>query len=380
MDLLGLGRWSHHWARSSALALACVMVPVGTARAEPPGQGVPVIHVVAIQSEDVDDQADALTAALRSRVRAMHGFSLGDGDASLEVLTLGLKCNVRDPRCQTKIGDQLRADRYVWGTVARSSSSKQVVAALHLWTRGEVPTETKITYSDGLTAPGDEALKRLVDTALTHLVGRRPPPPNGAPPSPTSAAIDPKAAVVASSSLTSGTTPEAHSSVSSLSSLQIPRARLALRRTPTSKFVLMDEAQRGGPESGSGARSSRPAFTRSCACTRLIRAIVTSSTPMASATGSTLARRLAPGSTRRSRARHHRAKCRTFAAKQRLSRRFNSCFLGLAPSRRGPEFSLGDRQRRAPQRYARPLNSDPCRRTIRRTPRARADFLNLPCG
>jgi hypothetical protein len=200
------------------------MYPMGMLHAEPPGQGVPVIHVVAIQSDDVDDQADALTAALRSRVRAMHGFSLADGDASLEVLTLGLKCNVREPRCQTKIGDQLRADRYVWGTVVRSSTSKQVVASLHLWTRGEVPTETKIAYSDGLTAPGDEALKRLVDTALTHLVGRAP-TSNAAPASSASVANSPSAAlgtkapVVTSSSLSS---PEA---TSSLSSFRVPEPK-----------------------------------------------------------------------------------------------------------------------------------------------------------
>src|SRR6185369_12629318 len=131
---------------------------------DPPGPGVLPLQVISIQSDDADDQADALTAALRSRVRALHGFSLADGDYALEVLTLGFKCGeIPDEPCQAKIGDHIHADRYIWGTLKRSKTSRQVTADLRLWTRGAAAARTQLTFSDNLTAPGDEALKRLVE-------------------------------------------------------------------------------------------------------------------------------------------------------------------------------------------------------------------------
>jgi hypothetical protein len=148
-------------------------------RAEPPGPGVLPVQVIAIQSDGADDQAEALTAAIRSRVRAIRGFSLHDSDFALEVLTLGFKCgDVPDEPCQAKIGDHIHADRYIWGTVKRSKTQRQVTAELKLWTRGAPAARTQLTFSDNLTAPGDEALKRLVEEALGKLLE----PPKSAPP------------------------------------------------------------------------------------------------------------------------------------------------------------------------------------------------------
>jgi hypothetical protein len=130
----------------------------------------PAVHVVAIRSYDADYQAEALTVALRNRIRELRGWTLGAGDHSLEVLTLGLKCGeVPDASCQAKIGQQIGSDRYIWGTL-RKVTGGQVVADLHLWARGKPATETQLTYSDNLTAPGDDALKRLVDDAVAKLV------------------------------------------------------------------------------------------------------------------------------------------------------------------------------------------------------------------
>jgi len=143
-----------------------------------------------MQSDDADDQAEALTAALRSRIRALHGFSLGEGDFSLEVLTLALKCGeVPDEPCQLRIGDQIHADRYVWGVLKRSKTHRQVTAELHLWSRGRPSSRTQLTYSDNLTTPGDDALKRLVDDALAKLFGTMLPSV-----APTTAASSPAAA------------------------------------------------------------------------------------------------------------------------------------------------------------------------------------------
>jgi hypothetical protein len=166
----------------SRVLLGGVLALSGVARAEPPGPGVFPVQVIAIQSEDADDQAESLTAALRSRVRAMRGYSLHDSDFALEVLTLGLKCgDVPDEPCQAKIADQIHADRYIWGAVRRSKTHRQVTADLHLWARGRPAARTQLTFSDNLTAPGDEALKRLVEDALAKLF-EVPKPSSPAPP------------------------------------------------------------------------------------------------------------------------------------------------------------------------------------------------------
>jgi hypothetical protein len=160
-------------ARGALIAYS-LLVATSAARADAPGPNAPPIQVIAVRSDDAEDQADALTAALRNRVRALRGFSLGDGDYALEVLTLGLKCGESpDEACQIKIGNQIRADRFVWGSVKRSKSAKQVVADLHLWTRGRPSTKTEFTFSDNLTAPGDDGLRRLVDEALNVLLERQ---------------------------------------------------------------------------------------------------------------------------------------------------------------------------------------------------------------
>ena len=108
----------------------------------------------------------------------MRGYSLNESDFALEVLTLGFKCaEVPDESCQAKIGDHIHADRYLWGTVKRSKTQRQVSAELHLWTRGRPPARTQLTFSDNLTAPGDEALKRLVEEGLGKLLEAPKPAP-----------------------------------------------------------------------------------------------------------------------------------------------------------------------------------------------------------
>jgi hypothetical protein len=173
-------RFSFHLQRLTRwFVLSASLLLVGAvAHADPPGPNALAIHVISVQSDDAEDQADALTGALRSRVRALHGFSLGEGDFALEVLTLGFKCGeTPDEACQAKIADHIHADRYVWGTLKRIKANKQVVADLHFWVRSHPTSRTQFTYSDGLTAPGDEALKRLADDALTKLLGVHKAPP-----------------------------------------------------------------------------------------------------------------------------------------------------------------------------------------------------------
>src|SRR3954469_12326399 len=165
-------RMKDGWIRGLIALSSLSLLPL-VARADPAGSGVLPVTVVSILAEGADDQADALTATLRSRVRALRGYSLGEGDFSLEVLTLGLKCGDNpDEICQAKIGEQIHADRYIWGKVKKPRGARSVTAEVHLWTRGRPSSRTQFTYSENLTAPGDEALKRLVDEALGKLLER----------------------------------------------------------------------------------------------------------------------------------------------------------------------------------------------------------------
>ncbi len=167
---------------SAALLAGGVLLGATIARADSPGPNVLPLQVIAIQSDDADDQADALTSALRSRVRALHGFSLADGDYALEVLTLGFKCGeVPDESCQATIGDHIHADRYIWGTLKRSKTSRQVTADLHFWSRGRPGIRSQVIYSDNLTTPGDDVLKRLADDMLAKLLGTKKAAPTPAP-------------------------------------------------------------------------------------------------------------------------------------------------------------------------------------------------------
>jgi hypothetical protein len=191
-------------AKTSAVLLAGgVLLGATIARADSPGPSALPLQVIAIQSDDADDQADALTSALRSRVRALHGFSLADGDYALEVLTLGLKCGeIPDEPCQAKIGDHIHADRYIWGTLKRSKTTRQVTADLHFWSRGRPPIRSQVIYSDNLTTPGDEVLKRVADDMLSRLVGTK----KGAPPAAAPGSSAPPPPALAPGALTSRST------------------------------------------------------------------------------------------------------------------------------------------------------------------------------
>src|SRR4051812_45323916 len=52
---------------------------------------VPVL-VLSLDSDDAEEHADALTGALRSRIRASQGWSLVETTQSLGMLTAALRC------------------------------------------------------------------------------------------------------------------------------------------------------------------------------------------------------------------------------------------------------------------------------------------------
>ena len=145
-------------------AIVCAMP--GRVHAAPANQ----VDVLEVATDDADDQAKALTAALKQRLRTSKDLQLGSADFSLSVIVLALKCpgDVPDINCQNKIADKLSVDRYIWGTM-RKAPGNQVIADLRLYQRGKPEVRQQFTYSDNLTEPADPALQRLADEMITRL-------------------------------------------------------------------------------------------------------------------------------------------------------------------------------------------------------------------
>src|SRR3984957_13820263 len=153
------------------LAAAAIGAAGRTAHAEPPNAKATPVYVLSIWTDDADDQADALTQALRSRVRQSQGWSLLETSQSFETLSIALKCPPKpDAGCLQRIADQLHADHFVWGTLSKGGAG-QVKALVHLWTRGKSEVEANSTYSDNLKDPSDESLHTIATTLFGSLSG-----------------------------------------------------------------------------------------------------------------------------------------------------------------------------------------------------------------
>ena len=154
------------------IALMTLLVPRLSHADQGGGHTVPVA-VLTFDSEDAEDQADAFTGALRSRIRAAQGWSLIETAQSLGMLTAALKCPSRPPPdCQQRIGEQLKAERYIWGYVAKGPQSGQVTAEIHLYQRGKPDTVIKENYADNLKDQNDDTLRKIAAHVLERLGGQ----------------------------------------------------------------------------------------------------------------------------------------------------------------------------------------------------------------
>jgi hypothetical protein len=152
-----------------ALVFTVVLFQSVPALAEPPNGKATPVYVLSIWTNDVDDQADALTQALRARVRAAPGWSLAETNQSFETLSLALRCPpTPNQSCLDRIGDQLHADHYVWGTMAKEKAG-EVGVEVRLWSRGKPQIEANESYSDNLKDPGDESLKAVAGRLFSKL-------------------------------------------------------------------------------------------------------------------------------------------------------------------------------------------------------------------
>jgi hypothetical protein len=156
-------------AASLLVSEASVSTP---ARAEPPNTRATPVYVLSIWTDDADDQADALTQALRSRVRQAPAWSLLETSQSFETLSIALKCPPKpDGACLQRIGDQLHADHYVWGTMARRKAGGEVTADVHLWSRGKPSNEASESFSENLKDASDESLRGIAARLFGKLIG-----------------------------------------------------------------------------------------------------------------------------------------------------------------------------------------------------------------
>jgi hypothetical protein len=142
------------------------------ARADPPGAHTVPVAVLAFDSEDAEEQADAITGALRSRIRAAQGWSLIETTQSLGMLTAALKCPSRPtPECQQKISEQLKAENYIWGFVSRGPVAGQVSAEIHLFQRGKPDAVLREAYADNLKDANDDTLRKIGARVVERLSG-----------------------------------------------------------------------------------------------------------------------------------------------------------------------------------------------------------------
>jgi len=153
------------------VVLGLTLAPLA-AHADGPAPTPGTIAVLGIDSDEVQDQADALAEALKVRARKAPGWVLLDKSPSLGSLTTSLKCSAKpDVSCQQRIADTLKSDRYVWGVMSKAGGGGQVNVELHLFRRGKPDFVIRETYSDMLKDHNDAKLQGLAQRLFEELTG-----------------------------------------------------------------------------------------------------------------------------------------------------------------------------------------------------------------
>lgn len=154
------------------VTLVGVLALPRAARADQPGGHSVPVAVLALDSEDAEDNADGLTQALRSRVRKAPGWSLINTEQSLGMLTAALKCPARPtPECQQRIADQIKAERYIYGYVQKGPQQGQVTAEIHLFQKGKADTVVRESYADNLKDGNEDSLLKIAGRVVERLGG-----------------------------------------------------------------------------------------------------------------------------------------------------------------------------------------------------------------
>ncbi len=158
-------------AATPAAPAPAAAAPAGPA-AGAPAAGQQTIAVLGIDSDDAQDEADALADALKERARQAPGWVLLENSPSLGALTVSLKCSAKpDLACQQRIAEAVKSDRYVWGVMAKAGGGGQVNVELHLFRRGMKDFVIRETYSDKLKNKDDARLTGLARRLFEELTG-----------------------------------------------------------------------------------------------------------------------------------------------------------------------------------------------------------------
>jgi hypothetical protein len=149
---------------------------VGTERAHAdpaaPEDGELPVAVLTLQTLDAFEQADALTSALKVVTEQAPGWSVPSErkEWALQVLVLSLGCKEPpDAACEEKIAGEIKADRFLWGTMEKKGSD--VVGELHLWQRGIGSKSTPFRYSANLKDSADESLLAVARERFLEVAG-----------------------------------------------------------------------------------------------------------------------------------------------------------------------------------------------------------------
>ncbi|MCL2724988.1 MAG: hypothetical protein FWD69_11185 [Polyangiaceae bacterium] len=156
-----------------AFVLVTLFATLGLPRqafAEQPAPHTVPVAVLVFDSQNAAEQADALSGALRSRIRTAAGWSLLETTQSLGMLTAALNCPPNPPpECQQRIAEHVKADRYIWGVVGKGPLPGQVTAQIHFFQKNKPETIIKETYTDNLRDSNDDTLRKIAASIIERL-------------------------------------------------------------------------------------------------------------------------------------------------------------------------------------------------------------------
>jgi hypothetical protein len=133
--------------------------------------GKSALYVLLIDSDDAEDQAEALTNALRARARSSPSWALAETPNTLSMLTTALRCpKVPDATCLDRIAGHLKTERYIWGLMQKAPGN-QVSIELHFYQKGKPDAPVRERYSDALKDPKDDALKKAAAALFDRVTG-----------------------------------------------------------------------------------------------------------------------------------------------------------------------------------------------------------------
>lgn len=132
------------------------------------------VVVLGLRSLDgEDDQARAITAALRDAARKSGMFRVSDRDVSLAQMSLAHGCDEPDARCMADIASTLRVDRLIYGTTVRSGADLSVTLLSFDAVTGKVDGSIEQKLPNSKLAPA--TLPTTAAQLMDRLTGRTAP-------------------------------------------------------------------------------------------------------------------------------------------------------------------------------------------------------------